>query len=123
MAGRAKATEADFRQSLGRVLDETPELDDKLRSLIDQLFSSETQKTTWVTIVCQECSKKRRYEVAVPQPNYMDRIKAIDMLATQGLGRPGQSAKPPVSLDRTRAELEQASDEELLLIAAAGGVS
>jgi hypothetical protein len=47
--------------------------------------ATSTMRETWVTCACQECGKSFRQEISVP--DHGARIKAIETLLREGLGR------------------------------------
>lgn len=111
---------ADARVLLEEVLDSTPDLDAKYRDMINEAFAVERIREVSTAITCKCCGKERKYLVKVPLPNWADRAKAIDMLLTQAKGKPAETKKIDLNVlaVKTRADLEQLSDEELALIAA-----
>lgn len=120
MAGRPQTRDA--RQTLERVLDAVPDLDEKYRQLIEDAFAAERIREVSVPITCKECGEQRKYVVQVPLPDLASRIKGIDLLLTQAKGKPAETKVVDLNVTavKTRQELEAMSDEQLALVAAAG---
>jgi hypothetical protein len=115
----AKKTSTDARLSLERAFDAVPNLDAKFKKMLEELFTTEKVKMVWQTIVCPCCGKKRRHHLAIPVDDWNARVKALDLLLTQAKGKPAETKKLDVSITaaKTRQELENASEEDLLLLA------
>lgn len=73
------------------------------RVLLDA--ATHTTRESWVTCTCPECGKSFRQEVSVP--DHGARIKAIETLLREGLGRVGEAEvvapKMPTSVDEVKA--------------------
>lgn len=119
MAGRPKTRDA--RQTLERVLDAIPDLDEKYRQLIEDAFAAERIREVSVPITCKKCGKQCKYVVQVPLPDLASRIKGIDLLLTQAKGKPAETKVVDLNVTavQTRAELASMSDEQLALLAGA----
>jgi hypothetical protein len=78
--------------------------------------ATSTTRETWATCTCPECGKGFRQEISVP--DHGARIKAVETLLREGLGRVGESEvvepKMPTSFD----EIEAMTDRELNLLMA-----
>ncbi len=55
--------------------------------------ATSTTRETWATCTCPECGKGFRQEISVP--DHGARIKAIETLLREGLGRVGEADEPP----------------------------
>ena len=66
--------------------------------------ATSTTRETWVTCSCPECGKSFRQEVSVP--DHGARIKAIETLLREGLGRVGEAElvepKMPTTVDEVK---------------------
>ena len=73
--------------------------------------ATSTTRETWATCTCPDCGKGFRQEISVP--DHGARIKAVETLLREGLGRVGEAEavapKTPTSAD----EWESLSDDEL----------
>ena len=66
--------------------------------------ATSTTRETWATCTCPECGKGFRQEISVP--DHGARIKAIETLLREGLGRVGEADEPPTPrVPRTVAEI------------------
>jgi hypothetical protein len=78
--------------------------------------ATSTSRESWATCTCPECGKSFRQEISVP--DHGARIKAVETLLREGLGRVGESEvvepKMPTSFD----EIEAMTDRELNLLMA-----
>jgi hypothetical protein len=76
--------------------------------------ATSTTRETWATCSCLECGKSFRQEISVP--DHGARIKAVETLLREGLGRVGEADvpehKPPASV----AEVDALSWDELKLV-------
>ena len=74
--------------------------------------ATSTRRETWATCTCPECGKGFRQEISVP--DHGARIKAIETLLREGLGRVGEADEPPTPrVPRTVAEIQRLSTEDL----------
>jgi hypothetical protein len=76
--------------------------------------ATSTTRETWATCTCPECGKGFRQEISVP--DHGARIKAIETLLREGLGRVGETQmiepKRPTTID----EVKKLSWDELNLV-------
>ena len=76
--------------------------------------ATSTTRETWATCTCPECGKGFRQEISVP--DHGARIKAVETLLREGLGRVGEAdviePKMPTSVD----EVKNLSWDELNLV-------
>src|SRR4051794_1174170 len=70
-------------------------------------------RESWATCTCPECGKSFRQEVAVP--DHGARIKAIETLLREGLGRVGEAEVQPRTLS-SAADVKALSWDELNLV-------
>src|SRR4051794_13145083 len=70
-------------------------------------------RESWATCTCPECGKSFRQEVAVP--DHGARIKAIETLLREGLGRVGEAEVQPPALSSV-ADVKSLSWDELNLV-------
>ena len=74
-----------------------------IRSVLLEAATSTTRES-WATCTCPECGKGFRQEISVP--DHGARIKAIETLLREGLGRVGEADEPPTPrVPRTVAEI------------------
>ena len=74
--------------------------------------ATSTTRETWATCTCPECGKGFRQEISVP--DHGARIKAIETLLREGLGRVGEADEPPTPrIPRTVADIRRLSTEDL----------
>ena len=86
------------------------ELETIRRVLLEAATS--TTRETWATCTCPECGKGFRQEISVP--DHGARIKAIETLLREGLGRVGEADEPPTPrIPRSVAEIRRLSTEDL----------
>ena len=78
--------------------------------------ATSTTRETWVTCTCPECQKSFRQEIAVP--DHGARIKAVETLLREGLGRVGEAESVAPKIPTSGAEWESLSDDELHAILA-----
>ena len=88
-----------------------------IRSVLLEAATSTTRET-WATCTCPECGKGFRQEISVP--DHGARIKAIETLLREGLGRVGEEHVPEPRTPTSVAELRSLSSEELELVVAVG---
>jgi len=68
--------------------------------------ATNTTRESWATCSCPECGKSFRQEISVP--DHGARIKAVETLLREGLGRVGEAAATPaLTLPRDQAEAEK----------------
>ena len=73
--------------------------------------ATSTMRETWVTCTCPECAKGFRQEISVP--DHGARIKAVETLLREGLGRVGEAEAVAPKTPTSAAEWESLSDDEL----------
>ena len=88
-----------------------------IRSVLLEAATSTTRET-WATCTCPECGKGFRQEISVP--DHGARIKAIETLLREGLGRVGEEHVPEPRVPTSVEELRTLSSEELELVVAVG---
>lgn len=98
---------SDFRKRLAKALDSLE--DEQVQSLITDALGAE--KVIWPVIVCPNCGHDHKPAVEVADLN--TRIKAVQILADQGKGRPAEQKTIDVNLNATVGSLHELSDEEL----------
>jgi hypothetical protein len=101
LAPRSPAAPAAVRPALA--LTAAEEVETIRRVLLDA--ATHTTRESWATCTCPECGKSFRQEVAVP--DHGARIKAIETLLREGLGRVGEAEvvapKMPTSVEEVKA--------------------
>jgi hypothetical protein len=95
------------------------ELETIRRVLLEAATS--TTRETWATCTCPECGKGFRQEISVP--DHGARIKAIETLLREGLGRVGEAEVLEPRIPKSVEELRKLSSEELELVVAVGYAS
>ena len=78
--------------------------------------ATSTARETWATCTCPECGKSFRQEISVP--DHGDRIKAVETLLREGLGRVGEAEFVEPRLPTTVDEVKDLSMDELALVIA-----
>ena len=73
--------------------------------------ATNTTRESWATCSCPECGKSFRQEISVP--DHGARIKAVETLLREGLGRVGEAEVPEPRMPSTLAELEALSWSEM----------
>jgi hypothetical protein len=73
--------------------------------------ATSTTRENWVTCTCPECSKSFRQEISVP--DHGARIKAIETLLREGLGRVGEAEVVEPRMPTSADEVKKLSDDEL----------
>ena len=73
--------------------------------------ATSTTRESWVTCTCPECSKSFRQEIAVP--DHGARIKAVETLLREGLGRVGEAELIEPKTPTSAVEWQSLSDAEL----------
>ena len=71
-----------------------------------------------VGVVCRTCHKQHLYDIPVSVPDLVTRVKALEVLLNQQMGKPAESVEVRVSLPSTLEELEALSSAELAQLAA-----
>jgi hypothetical protein len=69
--------------------------------------ATNTTRESWATCSCPECGKSFRQEISVP--DHGARIKAVETLLREGLGRVGEAEIPEPKMPSTLAEVEAMS--------------
>lgn len=118
--------QADLRASLKAALEQ---LDDEqvggLRQIAlelwtDVLRAQKEQLVKAVAITCSHCSKTKLYDIPIPVPDLTTRMKGLDILMNQALGKPVETREVTVDVgERTLAQLEGMSMRELAELAGA----
>ena len=76
--------------------------------------ATSTSRETWATCTCPECGKGFRQEISVP--DHGARIKAVETLLREGLGRVGEAEVIEPKIPKSIAEVQALSWNELSLI-------
>jgi hypothetical protein len=76
--------------------------------------ATSTTRETWATCTCPEYGKGFRQEISVP--DHGARIKAIETLLREGLGRVGEAEIVEPPMPTAADEVKNLSDEELHLV-------
>ena len=66
--------------------------------------ATSTTRNSWATCTCPECGKSFRQEISVP--DHGARIKAIETLLREGLGRVGEAEVAEPRMPASAAEVE-----------------
>ena len=80
--------------------------------------ATSTTRETWATCTCPECGKGFRQEISVP--DHGARIKAVETLLREGLGRVGEAEIVEPKVPQSVEELRNLSTAELELMVALG---
>ena len=80
--------------------------------------ATSTTRDTWSTCTCPECGKGFRQEISVP--DHGARIKAVETLLREGLGRIGEAELVEPKVPQSVEELRNLSTAELELMVALG---
>jgi hypothetical protein len=80
--------------------------------------ATSTTRETWATCTCPECGKGFRQEISVP--DHGARIKAVETLLREGLGRVGEAEIVEPKVPQSVEELRKLSTAELELMVALG---
>ena len=80
--------------------------------------ATSTTRETWATCSCPECGKSFRQEISVP--DHGARIKAVETLLREGLGRVGEAELVEPRVPQSVEELRNLSSAELELMVALG---
>jgi len=78
--------------------------------------ATSTTRESWATCTCPECGKGFRQEIAVP--DHGARIKAIETLLREGLGRVGEADVVEPKMPTTADEVKDLSWDQLTLVIA-----
>ena len=73
--------------------------------------ATSTTRETWATCTCPECGKSFRQEISVP--DHGARIKAVETLLREGLGRVGEAEFFEPRMPTAADEVKNLSDDEL----------
>jgi hypothetical protein len=84
-----------------------------IRRVLLEAATSSTRET-WATCTCPECGKGFRQEISVP--DHGARIKAIETLLREGLGRVGETSVVEPKMPSTVGEVKSLSWDELSLV-------
>jgi hypothetical protein len=76
--------------------------------------ATSTSRQSWATCTCPECGKGFRQEISVP--DHGARIKAVETLLREGLGRVGEAEVAEPRMPRSVAEVNTLSWEEMKFI-------
>jgi hypothetical protein len=78
--------------------------------------ATNTTRESWATCSCPECGKTFRQEISVP--DHGARIKAVETLLREGLGRVGEAADAPApTLPRNQAGIERLTWSQMKALA------
>jgi hypothetical protein len=84
------------------------------RVLLEAATSS--SRETWATCSCPECGKSFRQEISVP--DHGARIKAVETLLREGLGRVGEAEVVEPKMPTTAEEVKNLSWDDMCLLTA-----
>jgi len=76
--------------------------------------ATNTTRESWATCTCPECGKSFRQEISVP--DHGGRIKAVETLLREGLGRVGEAQVREPQMPSTVRELEAMSWTDMKLV-------
>ncbi len=76
--------------------------------------ATSTRRQSWATCTCPECGKGFRQEISVP--DHGARIKAVETLLREGLGRVGEAEVAEPRMPRSVAEVNALSWDEMKFI-------
>jgi hypothetical protein len=76
--------------------------------------ATNTTRESWATCTCPECGKSFRQEISVP--DHGARIKAVETLLREGLGRVGEAEIPEPQMPNTVAEVETMTWTDMKLV-------
>jgi hypothetical protein len=76
--------------------------------------ATSTSRESWATCTCPDCGKSFRQEISVP--DHGARIKAIETLLREGLGRVGEADVPTPRMPSSVTEVEALSWSEMKFI-------
>jgi hypothetical protein len=78
--------------------------------------ATNTTRESWATCTCPECGKSFRQEISIP--DHGARIKAVETLLREGLGRVEEAAgAPAVTLPRDQADVERLTWSQMKALA------
>ena len=80
--------------------------------------ATSTTRESWATCTCPECGKSFRQEISVP--DHGARIKAVETLLREGLGRVGEAELVEPKVPQSVEELRNLSTAGLELMVALG---
>ena len=83
--------------------------------------ATSTSRETWATCTCPECGKGFRQEITVPDDGA--RIKAVETLLREGLGRVGEAEIVEPRVPESVEELRKLSTAQLGLMVGLGYVA
>ena len=105
----------DVRGKLADALAAIP--DEDVQGLVQDMLKATT--TEWVAVTCKSCGHPAKYPVEIQDAK--TRAQVLQILADQGLGRPGleQGVAAPLTVRREKfnGALDELSDEELAAVA------
>ena len=110
LTARSPSAPAAVRPALA--LTAAEEVETIRRVLLEAATS--TSRETWATCTCPECGKGFRQEISVP--DHGARIKAVETLLREGLGRVGEAEVIEPKIPKSIAEVQALSWNELSLI-------
>ena len=112
LTSRASARPSAVRPALA--LTAAEEVETIRRVLLEA--ATNTTRESWATCTYPECGKSFRQENSVP--DHGARIKAVETLLREGLGRVGEAAEPPpVALPHDSAGVEKLSWSQMRALA------
>jgi hypothetical protein len=76
--------------------------------------ATNTTRESWATCTCPECGKSFRQEISIP--DHGARIKAVETLLREGLGRVGEAEIPVPQMPNTVADVEAMSWTDMKLV-------
>jgi hypothetical protein len=76
--------------------------------------ATSTMRETWATCTCPECGESFRQEISVP--DHGARIKAVETLLREGLGRVGEAEVAEPRMPNSVAEVNALSWDEMKFI-------
>jgi hypothetical protein len=76
--------------------------------------ATNTTRESWATCTCPECGRSFRQEISIP--DHGARIKAVETLLREGLGRVGEAEIPVPQMPNTVAEVEAMSWTDMKLV-------
>ena len=110
LAVRASGRPSSVRPALALAAAEEVET---IRRVLLEAATRSTRET-WATCTCPECGKSFRQEISVP--DHGARIKAVETLLREGLGRVGEAEVAEPRLPRSVAEVDALSWREMKFI-------
>ena len=76
--------------------------------------ATSTSRESWATCTCADCGKSFRQQISVP--DHGARIKAVETLLREGLGRVGDAEVPTPRMPSSVAEVEAMSWSEMKIV-------